>query len=96
MTYLPGFDYALGQFDWTRAELITYLTAYYVTIAIYCSLVLLALLNIWMIIVKQKEYKNLPILMFYAFALVSVILRPIMIVWWWTPHPVFANIDFVQ
>ena len=57
---------------------------------------MLALRNIWVIIVKQQEYKNLPILMFYLFALIAVTLRPIFLIWYYTFKQTLFNLDFVQ
>ena len=48
-----------------------------------------------MIIVMQKEYKNLPLLMFYIFALIAVTLRPIYIVLYWTGMPFVSNLDYI-
>ena len=64
-------------------------------IATYILLVVLALRNIWSILIKQREYKNLPILAFYSYALLAVTLRPIMIIWYWTYNPVIVNLDYV-
>ena len=68
----------------------------YLTIALYGTLVLLALRNIWVIILKQQEYKNLPIPMFYTFALIAVTLRPIYLIFYWSNDPIIFNIDIVQ
>ena len=76
--------------------MVAYLILDYLLIGIYGTLVLLALRNIWVIILRQKEYKNLPILMFYMFALVAVVLRTIYLTWYWTPSPFIDNINLVQ
>ena len=68
----------------------------YVDIAVYGFLLLLALRNIWVIVVRQKEYKNLPILMFYAFSLIAIGLRLFDILWYWTSSPKLGNINLVQ
>ena len=52
--------------------------------------------NIWSILIRQREYKNLPILAFYAFALLAVMFRPVFIIGYWTAKPVYPNIDWVQ
>ena len=62
----------------------------------YVILVLLALRNIWSILIKQREYKNLPILAFYVFALFAVTFRPVFILGYWTGKPIYPNIDWVQ
>ena len=68
------------EFGWTSAQKITYVTIDYLAIATYGFLVLLALCNIWVILIRQKEYKNLPILAFYVFTLLAVTLRTIFII----------------
>ena len=58
---------------------------------------MLALFNIFVILIRQKEYKNLPILTFYAYALIVFTLRLINLIWKWTLNPIFSNnIDYVQ
>ena len=97
MAFLPELDKEfIASIGWTQAEFIAYLSLYYPLIAIYILLVALALRNIWSIIVRQREYKNLPILMFYVFALIAVTLRPIFLIFSWTSDPIIYNIDRVQ
>ena len=62
----------------------------------YVLLVALALRNIWVILIRQQKYRLLPILAFYAFALVALALRPIYMVGRWTSDPIFFNMDKVQ
>ena len=62
----------------------------------YGLLIILAARNIWVILVKQSEYRNLPLLAFYAFGMVAITFREITIVGYWTKPPVIANADFVQ
>ena len=53
MSYLPGlFDLWVEYWQWTQAEYIAYICVDYLLIATYIILVLLALRNIWQIIVK--------------------------------------------
>ena len=56
----------------------------------------LALRNSWVIILRQEEYKNLPIPLFYAFALIAVSLRTIFLIMRWEAFSVLRNIDYVQ
>ena len=62
----------------------------------YVLLVALALRNIWVILIRQQKYRLLPILAFYAFALVALTLRPIYMMGRWTTYPIFFNMDKVQ
>ena len=56
----------------------------YFLIGVYGFLVLLALRNIWVVVIKQRERKNLPILMFYVFSLIAVALRLVYLIWFWS------------
>ena len=74
--YLPGFKQKyVEKLGWSRAELVSYLFLDYTVIALYALLLALAFRNVWFILVKQREYRNLPILMFYIFALIAMTLR---------------------
>ena len=68
----------------------------YLAMAMYGLLVILAVRNIWVILIKQKKYKNLPLAAFYAFALIALALRPIDLIGIWTLNPLFYNIDLMQ
>ena len=59
-------------------------------------MVVLAVRNIYAILVKQREYKNLPILAFYCFSLIAVALRPVYLALYWIQIPIIWNIDWVQ
>ena len=98
MAFIPGyFDESTSYWEWTKEQKIAYITLFYTVAANYCLLVVLALRNICVILVKQKEYKNLPILTFYGYSLLAVTLRPIYIIWYWTYNRVIIfNSDFVQ
>ena len=99
MAYLPEFDdfwSRLLRINWSKSDLIVYLVTCYLDILVYGLLLLLALRNIWMILIKQKEYRNLPILVFYAYALIAVSLRLINIIWYWLASPVVQNLDWIQ
>ena len=74
----------------------SYVLATYLVVAMYSFLTVLALRNSWFILYKQGEYKNTPILAFYAFTLIAVSLRPIYLIGSWTNNPILFNIDYVQ
>ena len=96
MAYLPGFEENISYYNWSREQKIAYIFADYLVIALYGFLVLLALRNIWAILVKQSEYRNLSILAFYVFSLLAVTLRLVFVIWYWTSDPTSINIDLVQ
>ena len=68
----------------------------YLLMATYGFLVVLVLRNILQILVRQKEFKNVPILAFYSYTLLAVNLRLINVICGWTSNPVIVNIDKVQ
>ena len=68
----------------------------YFLIGVYGYLVLLALRNIWVVVIKQREHKNLPILMFYVFALIAVALRLVYLIWFWSKQLPYTSIDETQ
>ena len=99
MAYLPGLTHEDIVDDWgySQAKLIAFLAALYPVVAIYGILIIVALRNIFVIIVKQQEYKNLPILMFYVFALIAVTLREMKVIWTHKENTfINVNLDFVQ
>ena len=74
------------------------MTGDYMVIITYGFLVILCLRNVWVILIRQKEYQNLPILTFYAFAIIAVTLRPIYIIWYWDVNlqGVMTNMTLIQ
>ena len=97
MAYLPGFDQEFVNLrGWSQEETIVFLLVVYLVIGTYIFLICLALRNIWVIIVRQQEYKNTPILMFYLFALIAVTIRPINVIWAYTLDPTIWNLDYIQ
>ena len=71
--------------------MIIYVSSCYATIILYGLLVVLNLRNIWAILVKQDKYKNLTLLIFYAYSLIAVSLRLIYLIWYWTPGVWWTN-----
>ena len=97
MAYLPGLDDEFfDTMGFTTSQKKIYISLYYLVILVYMFLVILALHNTWAIVLRQQEYKNLPILVFYAFALIATSLRPIYIMWFWTSNPAINNLDYIQ
>ena len=97
MKFLPGhFEEFTDSTNWSQAQKITYLSLDYLLMAMYAMLILLVVRNIWAILMRQGEYKNIPILAFYVFALLAVSIRLLFIIGEWTDMPIFTNMDFVQ
>ena len=99
MAFLPGsFSGYVDYYEWTHGQAIALMTADYMVIITYGFLVILCLRNVWVILIRQKEYQNLPILTFYAFAIIAVTLRPIYIIWYWDVNlqGVMTNMTLIQ
>ena len=61
--------------------MIIFATEHYVLIGLYAFLFVLVNLNGWMIIIRQKRFKNLPLTSFYIFAYIAIAMRLIALVW---------------
>ena len=97
MPFIPNdYDYIVSLWHWSNSQKIAYTTLWYLILAVYFFLIILALRNIWVILVKQREYKNLPILAYYAFAFIAVSLRPIYVIGYWSGAPFIQSMDWVQ
>ena len=59
---------------------------HYILIGLYTFLFILAIVNIWNILIKQKRYKTLPLLGFYIFATLSIVFRIIYVILVWSSH----------
>ena len=68
----------------------------YLDILVYGLLVALALRNVWVILVRQQEYKNLPILTFYVYAVIALGLRFLFLIIGQTEKVIVFDIDYVQ
>ena len=60
-------------------------------VAVYSFLIVLALVNIWQILIKQGKYKTLPLLFFYIYSIIAIALRLICLVWMFG-RGVFENV----
>ena len=85
MRFFPEyFEEVADNYDWSRGKRITYIASVYLVTTLYLMLVILAVRNIWAVLIRQKKYKNLPILAFYFFTMIAVTLRPIYMIGFWT------------
>ena len=97
MVFPPGLDNFIKDSGWSHSHVIAFVSTIYILIGIYIILVVLALRNIWVIVYKLKEYKNLPILMFYLFTIIAVILRLIYLTCAFTEMTKFIfDLDVIQ
>ena len=63
-----------------------YAVEHYILIGLYTFLFVLAILNIWKILIKQRRYKTLPLLAFYVFTFCAVALRLLYIIMLWSKY----------
>ena len=97
MGYLLGFEEWADYWQWNREQRIVFILVIYIDILIYALIMVLILRNTWVVIIKQRVYKNLPILMFYIFAFIAVSIRLIDIIGYWTyTQYLESNIDLLQ
>ena len=97
MAFLHEFDVYADAYGFTESEKKAYILMYYLDLAMYGMLILLAIRNTIVILFMQREYKNLPILAFYEFSLLAVCLRPAYLIGLWTSkYKVLYNVDWVQ
>ena len=89
---LPNFDSS----SFTESEVITYAIFSYLLIGLYFALLVLDLVNIRMILIKQKEYKNLPILFFYLFTTIAICLRIPWLIGYWSTSRLIWNTEWIQ
>ena len=79
MAILPG--YAELQEETSLAQANLLVVENYLLIGVYAFIILLALTNIWKILIRQKKYKTLPLSFFYLFTFIAVTLRIICVIW---------------
>ena len=74
MAILPGFDENVKPYM-TKAQYDVYLSFHWLLIFFYASLTALVVFNIWQILVKQGRWRTFPLLAFYIFVFIAVVLR---------------------
>ena len=90
MAFLPG-DFEVYTNDWSVGQQIAYVCLDYLVIGLFMALLALCLHNIWSIVVLQREYKNLPIFLFYVFALIAIIIRIVWLLTFWIQNYALLN-----
>ena len=61
--------------EWTDTQRRAYVSIHWLLIIFYAVLILITLANIWQILIKQERWKTLPLLVFYIFVFIAVLLR---------------------
>ena len=72
-----------------------YASEHYLLIGLNIFLLFLVTLNFWQILVRQKKYKTLPLLFFYIFALIAIVLRLVYSVFTWSQNYIYLSVDYV-
>ena len=70
---LPGLS--CDALDVSSEKMALLAVEHYLLIGLYTFALFLATANIWRILIKQRRYKTLPLLVFYICAFISVALR---------------------
>ena len=79
MAVLPGIK-ILSDLLLSPIQIKVIVVENYLVVGVYAFLILLALVNIWQILIKQKKYKTLPLLFFYIYSFVAITLRVICLI----------------
>ena len=88
---LPGLSReSAEEYGFSGSQFVIYAIEHYILIGLYSFLLVLALVNIWTILIKQGRYKTLPLLFFYIFAFLSIFLRLILIIMAWSKFTSFG------
>ena len=88
MGALPGIDDNLVEpFDMPHKLYCWYITIYYLKIALFFALLILCPINIHRILMKQGRWRTTPLLFFYIYAFMAIVLRNICNVFFYTVHP---------
>ena len=75
MHIIPEIQYFKDRDTLTRSELTTIVSLMIFLTICFISELALALTNTWKFLIKQKKYKNWPLLMFYLFTIVLAAMR---------------------
>ena len=74
MAILPGFDENVKPYL-TNTQYGVFMTVHWLLIMFYAGLTVLIVINVWQILVKQGRWRKLPLLVFYIFVFMAVVLR---------------------
>ena len=74
MAILPGFEENVKPYM-SSTQYGIYVSVHWLLIFFYAALTALVVANIWQILVKQGRWKTVPLLSFYIFVFISVVLR---------------------
>ena len=76
MAILPGFEENVKPYM-SSTQYGVYVSVHWLLIFFYAALTALVVSNIWQILVKQRRWKTVPLLFFYIFVFISVVLREV-------------------
>ena len=76
MAILPGFDQSVKPYM-TSTQYGVFVTVHLLLILFYAILTVFVGKNIWYILVKQGRWRTFPLLVFYIFVFIAVVLREI-------------------
>ena len=71
----------MAFFDWFRyqhfseREYIIVLTVHFIVLITYTVVIILALMNIWQILIKLQKWRTISLLFFYIFTILCILIR---------------------
>ena len=77
MTFFHGFEYLKDEFS--QAQYRSIIASEWLIVALYLSLFVLVIVNIWMILIKLQKWKSLALLFFYIWAFLCISTRLIIV-----------------
>lgn len=72
-------DLKRAPFNFTQAQYAVHMTLLWINIVLFTALLVIVVLNSWQILLKQGKWRTRPLLIFYVMALLSVVLRLIVL-----------------
>ena len=82
VSILPGLSRESSEFTLTQFTI--YAVEHYFLIGLYAFAFVLTIVNIWIILIKQKRYKTMPLSAFYIFSFITILLTLINIIIFWS------------
>ena len=74
MTILPGFDKNVKP-NMDETQYRVFMSWHWLLILLFGALIIMTVANIWQILVKQERWRTSPLLFFYIFVFLAVLLR---------------------
>ena len=90
-TLLPNLT--CDWFEVSTAKVVIFAVEHYLLIGLYAFLLVLVVLNIWIILIRQRRYKTLPLLAFYVYSFFAILFRLIYIIFEFSTYPLIYYLN---